>query len=100
MSYNPQQAAEQGIIADVVIEAVGHSRAFETAYKSDRGFGGTLEDCWSPGSRRDERDRAPEAHRSRTVGHWLLPGSAVPSRDIPKFEELWRAGDLPLGAPH
>lgn len=94
-AYTPQQAAEAGIIADVVIEAVGHPRAFETAYKMI-GFGGTLVTVGlpAPGAMSEIEPLKLTARAQSVIGCYL--GSAVPSRDIPKFEELWRAGNLPL----
>jgi alcohol dehydrogenase len=94
-AYTPEQLHEQGIKADVVIEAAGHARAFETAVEMTD-LGGTTVTVGLP---------APDARASisplalvgggRTIiGSYL--GSAVPERDIPMFAELWRAGRLPV----
>lgn len=94
-AYTPADAIAAGIKADVVIEAAGHHKAFETAYNLV-GFGGRLVTVGLPAP-----DAVSEIHplqltaRAQTIiGSYL--GSAVPSRDIPKFEQLWREGKLPL----
>ncbi|MHA3684360.1 alcohol dehydrogenase catalytic domain-containing protein [Leucobacter sp. HY1908] len=94
-ALTPQQAIEQGITADVVIEAVGHPRAFETAYQLI-GFGGTLVTVGlpAPGAMSEIEPLKLTARAQQVIGSYL--GSAVPSRDIPKFEQLWREGKLPL----
>ena len=94
-AFTPQQAVEQGITADVVIEAVGHPRAFETAYQLI-GFGGTLVTVGlpAPGATSEIEPLKLTARAQQVIGSYL--GSAVPSRDIPKFEQLWREGKLPL----
>ncbi|NLT27260.1 MAG: alcohol dehydrogenase catalytic domain-containing protein [Microbacteriaceae bacterium] len=95
IAVTPQEAAEQGLVADVVIEAVGHPRAFETAYAMI-GFGGTLVTVGlpAPGAMSEIEPLKLTARAQTVIGSYL--GSAVPARDIPKFEELWREGKLPL----
>ncbi|MGO1543385.1 MAG: alcohol dehydrogenase catalytic domain-containing protein [Gulosibacter sp.] len=94
-ALSPAEASELGIAADVVIEAVGHPRAFETAVGMI-GFGGTLVTVGlpAPGAKSEIEPLLLTARAQTVVGSYL--GSAVPSRDIPKFVELWRAGRLPL----
>lgn len=94
-ALTPQQAVEQGITADIVIEAVGHPRAFETAYQLI-GFGGTLVTVGlpAPGAMSSIEPLKLTARAQQVIGSYL--GSAVPSRDIPEFEQLWREGKLPL----
>ena len=94
-TYTSAEAAEQGITADVVIEAVGHPRAFETAFGMI-GFGGTLVTVGlpAPGAMSEIEPLKLTARAETVIGSYL--GSAVPSRDIPKFEQLWREGKLPL----
>ena len=94
-AYTPAEAAEQGITADIVIEAVGHPRAFETAFKMI-GFGGTLVTVGlpAPGAMSEIEPLKLTARAETVIGSYL--GSAVPARDIPKFEQLWREGKLPL----
>ena len=93
--FTPEELAESGVTASVVVEAAGNPRAFETAVRGTSP-GGTTVTVGLP---------SPEAMASistlglvtqaRTiVGSYL--GSAVPQRDIPRYVELWRAGRLPV----
>ncbi|CAN5825572.1 alcohol dehydrogenase catalytic domain-containing protein [soil metagenome] len=94
-ALRPADLAEQGVQADIVIEAAGNARAFETAVAATAP-GGTMVTVGLP---------APDARSSiapldlvagaRTIiGSYL--GSAVPERDIPMFAQMWRDGILPL----
>jgi alcohol dehydrogenase len=94
-TLRPAEIAERGIQADVVIEAAGNARAFETAVIATAP-GGTMVTVGLP---------APDARASITplelvagartiIGSYL--GSAVPERDIPMFAQMWREGILPL----
>ncbi len=88
---------EQGVQADLVVEAGGNVRAFETAVRLT-GPGGTMVSVGLP----------PAQATAAVSPTWLVGGaraivgsylgSAVPSRDIPRFVDLWRAGRLPLDA--
>lgn len=89
----PEQLGDRK--APIVIECVGHARAFETAFAATA-VGGTTVTVGLP---------APDAlsqitpvtltAEARTViGSYL--GSAVPSRDIPVYADLWRQGKLPV----
>ena len=86
------EAAEMGAF-DVVIEAAGSARAFETAYRL-LAPGGRLVTVGLP---------APDATATiapldlvaggrSIIGSYL--GSAVPARDIPRFARRWREGRL------
>lgn len=93
--YTPAEVAEAGVKAPVVIEAAGHPKAFETAY-SATAVGGTTVTVGLPAP-----DALSQIHpltltaEARTVvGSYL--GSAVPSRDIPQYEQMWREGKLPV----
>ena len=93
--YTPEQAIKQGITANVVIEAAGHPRAFETAVRITAA-GGTTVTVGLPGA-----DQLAEvspltitAEARTIIGSYL--GSAVPSRDIPFYARLWREGKLPV----
>lgn len=95
--YTPQEIAEQGILADRIIEAAGHVKAFETAYKA-LAIGGTLVTVGLPAA-----DALSEiaplnltAGARTVVGSYL--GSAVPSRDIPQYAQLYLDGKLPVEA--
>lgn len=93
--YTPQEVAEHGIVADCVIEAAGHVRAFETAYNA-LGIGGILVTVGLPAA--DAKSEiAPlnlTAGARTVVGSYL--GSAVPSRDIPEYAQLYLDGKLPV----
>lgn len=95
-AYTPQEVAEQGITADRVIEAAGHPKAFETAYNAI-GFGGMLVTVGLPPAHATSQI-APlnlTAGARTVVGSYL--GSAVPSRDIPEYAQLYLEGKLPVG---
>lgn len=93
-ALSPQEALESEPV-DAVVEAAGVVPAFETAVRLT-GIGGTTVTVGLP---------APDAFASlsplwltsgarRVVGCYL--GSSIPSRDIPRFEKLWREGRLPI----
>jgi alcohol dehydrogenase len=93
--YLPEAAANAGIQADVVVEAVGKARAFESALALT-GPGGRLVTVGLPSA--DElatiSPLALVATGRTIIGSYL--GSSVPSRDIPYFVDLWRSGRLPV----
>lgn len=93
-AYTPQEVAEQGIKATHVIECAGHPKAFETAFNAT-GVGGKTVTVGLPAPTAvSEINPLKLTAEARTViGSYL--GSAVPARDIPKFEQLWRDGKLP-----
>lgn len=91
--FTPEEVGDQGIKADLVIEAAGHPRAFETAFTATAPGGRTV----TVGLPHPEAESTIHplllTSEARTVvGSYL--GSAVPSRDIPKYEDLWRKGEL------
>lgn len=94
-AVTPEQAGGRGLSASYVIEAAGHPVAFETAVGLT-GPGGTTVTVGLPAP--DALSRISPltltAQARSIIGCYL--GSAVPSRDIPRFVELWRAGRLPL----
>ncbi|GAA2545141.1 alcohol dehydrogenase [Neomicrococcus aestuarii] len=94
-TYTPAEAIERKVSCDVVLEAVGHPRAFETAF-AILGLGGTLVTVGlpAPGATAEIEPLQLTAKAQQIVGSYL--GSAVPARDIPIFEQLWRDGKLPL----
>jgi alcohol dehydrogenase len=94
-AVGPQEAVEQGLRAPVVIEAAGSARAFETAYAITAPGGTTVTvGLPHPDARASISPLSLTAEARTVVGSYL--GSAVPSRDIPRYVELWRAGRLPL----
>jgi Zn-dependent alcohol dehydrogenase len=94
-TYTPQQVLEQGIKAKYVIECAGNPKAFETAFAATA-VGGTTITAGLPSP--DARAQIPPmtitAEARTIIGSYL--GSAVPSRDIPKYAQLWREGKLPV----
>ncbi|GAA2754013.1 alcohol dehydrogenase catalytic domain-containing protein [Amnibacterium kyonggiense] len=94
-AWAPEEAADRGVRAPVVIEAAGHPKAFETAF-SVTAPGGTTVTVGLP--RADARSSLPPltlTSEARTVvGSYL--GSSVPARDVPTFADLWLAGRLPV----
>lgn len=94
-TYTPQQVAEQGIRANHTIECAGHPRAFETAFEATRPGGRTVTvGLPDPEARAHVSPTTITAEARTIVGSYL--GSAVPSRDIPRFADWWRAGRLPV----
>ncbi|MGA7149353.1 MAG: zinc-binding dehydrogenase, partial [Microbacterium sp.] len=94
-ALSPQDAVDRGIRAPVVIEAAGAVRAFETAVALTAPGGTTVTvGLPAPDARATISPLLLTAEARTVVGSYL--GSAVPSRDIPRYVELWRAGRLPL----
>ncbi len=94
-AYTPDEAREAGLKAAVVIEAVGHPRAVETAVDLTAAGGRTV--CVGlprPDARVNLSPLGFVAEGRSLIGSYL--GSAVPSREIPHFVALWRAGRLPV----
>lgn len=93
--YTPEEAAERGVRAPLVVEAAGHPRAFETAVELTAPGGITVTvGLPSPAARSTIAPLGITSEARTIVGSYL--GSAIPSRDIPRYEALWRAGRLPV----
>lgn len=94
-AFTPQQAERQGLRADLVVEAAGHPRAFETAV-AITAPGGTTVTVGLPGPDACAAisPLVLTAEALTIVGSYL--GSAVPQRDIPVYAQLWREGRLPV----
>lgn len=93
--YSPADLADNGVKAPVVIEAAGHPKAFETAFAATAAGGRTVTiGLPSPDARSSIPPLTITAEARTIVGSYL--GSAVPSRDIPVYEDLWRKGTLPV----
>lgn len=94
-AMTPAEVIEKGVKADVVIEAAGNVKAFETGVKA-LAVGGTLVTASLPKA----SDMAEISPQQLTAGGRTLRGSymgsAVPNVDIPKYVELYQAGKLPL----
>ena len=94
-ALTPADAVDRGIRAPVVVEAAGAARAFETAVALTAPGGTTVTvGLPAPDARASVSPLQLTAEARTIVGSYL--GSAVPSRDIPRYVELWRAGRLPL----
>lgn len=92
---SPADALARGIRADLVVEAAGHPRAFETAVAMTAPGGTTVTvGLPSPEARSSISPLVLTAEARTIVGSYL--GSAVPQRDIPEYAELWRRGRLPV----
>lgn len=89
------EARERGLKATVVIEAVGHPDALETAVDLTAAGGRTVTvGLPRPDARISLSPLGFVAEGRSLIGSYL--GSAVPSREIPYFVELWRTGRLPV----
>lgn len=88
-------ALERGLRAAVVVEAAGHPRAFEAAVALTAPGGVTVTaGLPAPGATATIEPLGITAEARSIVGCYL--GSAVPARDIPVYEQLWREGRLPV----
>jgi alcohol dehydrogenase len=93
--YTTAQAMEAGIRAPVVIEAAGHPSAFEAAVALTSPGGTTVTVSLPRPDARAAISPAQLTGEARTIlGSYL--GSAVPSRDIPSYIDMWREGQLPV----
>lgn len=94
-AWQPDAAVAAGVRAPVALEAAGSARAFETALALTAPGGTTVTVGLPSAEARAAVSPLQLTAEARTiVGSYL--GSAVPSRDIPRFIELWRRGALPL----
>ncbi|MEO5779105.1 MULTISPECIES: alcohol dehydrogenase catalytic domain-containing protein [Arthrobacter] len=94
-TYTPQQLLEEGVKAKYVIECAGNPRAFETAFAATAVGGTTITaGLPSPDARAQISPLTMTAEARTVIGSYL--GSAVPSRDIPRYAQLWRDGKLPV----
>ncbi|WP_280508061.1 alcohol dehydrogenase catalytic domain-containing protein [Nocardia flavorosea] len=94
-AYTPAEVADREIRAEVVVEAVGSARAFESAVAATAPGGTTVTvGLPSPEARASISPLGLVAQGRSIVGSYL--GSAVPSRDIPEYVRMWRAGRLPV----
>lgn len=91
--FTPEELGDRK--APIVIECVGHPRAFETAFNSTA-VGGTTVTVGlpSPEAQAHITPVTLTAEARTVIGSYL--GSAVPSRDIPVYADLWREGKLPV----
>ena len=91
----PDEVVGSGRRAEVVIEAAGNARAFETAFAATAPGGRTVTvGLPNPAARASVSPLLLTAEARTVVGSYL--GSAVADRDIPYFAGLWREGRLPV----
>ena len=94
-AFTPQEAAEQGVRGAVVVEAAGAIPAFEAALALTGPGGRTVTvGLPAPGRMAQVSPLTLVAEGRTLIGSYL--GSSVPTRDIPRFVALWRAGRLPV----
>ena len=92
-AFSPDEAGEEK--ARIVIEAAGHPSALETAIGLTAPGGRTITvGLPHPDARITLSPLGFVAEGRSLIGSYL--GSAVPARDIPRFVEMWRAGQLPI----
>lgn len=91
--FTPDEAVKAGLKAPVVIEAAGHPRAFETAVGLTAPGGITVTVGLPLPDARSEISPAALTGEARTIVGCYL-GSAVPSRDIPTYAQMWKDGTL------
>lgn len=94
-TFTPQEAVDHGVKADAVIEAVGRGAVFAAALALTAPGGLTITVGLPTPQEVVEISPLELVAQGRSiVGSYL--GSALPSRDIPIFVDLWRAGKLPV----
>ncbi|MDJ1371396.1 alcohol dehydrogenase catalytic domain-containing protein [Gulosibacter molinativorax] len=95
IAVTPEDALALNLRAPVVVEAAGNPLAFETAFALTAPGGITVTTGLPPADATSRITPLTVTAEARTiVGSYL--GSAVPSRDIPEYEKLWREGKLPV----
>lgn len=93
--FTPEEAADAGVRAPLVVEAAGHPRAFETAVGLTAPGGRTVTvGLPAPAARSEISPLLITAEARTIIGSYL--GSAVPGRDIPRYARMWREGRLPV----
>lgn len=94
-AWSPDDALERNVKGTVVVEAAGHPAAMDTAIALTGPGGRTVTvGLPNPAVRVSFSPLGLVAEGRSVIGSYL--GSAVPSRDIPRFVEMWRAGRLPV----
>lgn len=88
-----KEATKGGV--DYAIEMAGSTRAFETAYRITRRGGTTITAGLPPPAATWAMPSTNLVAEERTIkGSYI--GTCVPSRDLPRYVELYRAGRLPV----
>jgi alcohol dehydrogenase len=88
-----KEATKGGV--DYAVEMAGSTRAFETAYRITRRGGTTITAGLPPPTATWAMPSTNLVAEERTIkGSYI--GTCVPSRDLPRYIELYRAGKLPV----
>jgi alcohol dehydrogenase len=88
-----KEATKGGV--DYAVEMAGSTRAFETAYRITRRGGTTITAGLPPPAATWAMPSTNLVAEERTIkGSYI--GTCVPSRDLPRYVELYRAGRLPV----
>jgi alcohol dehydrogenase len=91
----PSEALEQQVEAQLVVESAGSAQAVETAISLTGPGGATvLVGLTNPRERTSISPLELVVEGRSLVGSYM--GSSIPSRDIPRFVNLWRSGRLPI----
>lgn len=94
-AYTPEDLQNQGIKADLVVEAAGHPKAFETAVEATAPGGTTVTVGLPHPDARSSIAPTGLTQEARTIkGSYL--GSGVPFDDIREYAQLWKQGRLPV----
>ena len=92
-AMSAEEAEASGKRFSAVIEAAGHPKALETAYKITAPGGLTVTVGLPAPHSVSEIDPLVMTSEARRL-HGCYLGSSVPATDIPKYEQLWREGKL------
>jgi Zn-dependent alcohol dehydrogenase len=88
-----KEATKGGV--DYAIEMAGSTRAFETAYRITRRGGATITAGLPPPSATWAMPSTNLVAEERTIkGSYI--GTCVPSRDLPRYIDLYQSGKLPV----
>ncbi|MRH88223.1 alcohol dehydrogenase catalytic domain-containing protein [Nocardia sp. SYP-A9097] len=93
-TYTPDELRDNGVRARYVIESAGHPSALESAYAATEPGGITITVGLPAPAATMTLPPLSLTAEARTLGSYL--GSAVPARDIPRYERMWREGRLPV----
>jgi alcohol dehydrogenase len=93
--FDPARAEASEARGDVVVEAVGHPAAFETAMVMTAPGGQTIAlGLPHPDARASITPLGLVTEARSVTGSYM--GSALPQRDVSILAKLWRSGDLPI----
>lgn len=94
-AYSPEDMAERGIKTTHAVECAGHPAAFTTAFNATAPGGRTVTAGLPSPEQTAEISPLTITGEARTIiGSYL--GTSVPARDIPRYEQMWREGRLPV----